>query len=44
MSFRNNIKKSAFTLAEIVIALFIVAILALVTLPVINRQLEKTDE
>lgn len=44
MSFKNNIKKSAFTLAEIVIALFIVAILAFVTLPIINRQLEKSDE
>jgi len=36
--------KSGFTLVEIIIALFIVAILTLLTLPLINRRLEKTDE
>ena len=44
MGLKNYLKKSAFTLAEVVIALFIIGILAMITLPVINRQLEKTDE
>ncbi|MCM1338258.1 MAG: prepilin-type N-terminal cleavage/methylation domain-containing protein [Muribaculaceae bacterium] len=44
MKFKDYIKKSAFTLAEILIALFIIAIIAMITLPVINRQLDKTDE
>lgn len=44
MNYKNIKKKLAFTLVEIVIALFIVAILAMLTLPVINRQLDKSDE
>ena len=44
MKYKNNIKKLAFTLSEIVIALAIVCILTIVTLPIINKQLDKTDE
>lgn len=44
MNFKGMMKKSGFTLMEIVIALFIVAILVLITVPVINKQLEKSEE
>lgn len=37
-------KKSGFTLMEIALAILIVAILALLCVPVIHRQLTKTDE
>ncbi len=44
MDFKKRMKNLGFSLMEILIAIFIVAILALVTIPVINKQLEKTDE
>ena len=37
-------KKTGFSLTEVAIALLIVAVLAAVTIPIIGRQLEKTDE
>ena len=43
MNLKRN-KNFGFTLMEIMISLAIVAILVLVTLPVINKQLEKADE
>lgn len=43
MNFRNS-KKFGFTLMEIVIAVFIVALLTILTVPIITRQLEKADE
>ena len=44
MNFRNRVKHSGFSLMEILIAIFIVAILAMATMPVINRQLNKAEE
>lgn len=44
MNFKNKCKKLGFSLMEILIAIFIVAILTIVTLPVINKQLNKTNE
>ena len=44
MDFKNRMKKMGFSLMEILIAIFIVAILAMVTVPIINRQMEKTEE
>ena len=40
----NNGKKRGFTLAEIVIALFIVAIIGMLVAPIISRQISKSDE
>ena len=37
-------KRFGFTLMEILLAVFIVVILAMATMPVINKQLEKADE
>ena len=37
MDFKNRMKKMGFSLMEILIAIFIVAILAMVTVPIINR-------
>ena len=42
--FRNNNKKSGFTLMEIALAVLIVAILAMLTVPMVQRQLSKSDE
>lgn len=44
MNFKSRFKKYGFSLMEILIAIFIVAILALATMPVINKQISKTDE
>lgn len=44
MNFKKGFKKSGFSLMEILIAIFIVAILALVTLPVVNKQINRTKE
>lgn len=44
MNYRNRFKKNGFSLMEILIAVFIVAILSVVTIPVINKQLSKTNE
>lgn len=44
MNFKNRFKKLGFSLMEILIAVFIVAILALVTMPVFNKQINKADE
>ncbi len=44
MDFKNKFKRSGFTLMEIVIAVFIVAILVAVTIPIIKKQLDKADE
>ena len=43
MNFKNK-KKFGFTLMEIVIAVFIVALLTFLTVPIITRQLEKSEE
>lgn len=42
--FKNNKKKPAFTLMEIALAVLIVAILAMLTVPMIQRQMSKSDE
>lgn len=42
--FRKNNKKSGFTLMEIALAVLIVAILAMLTVPMVQRQLSKSDE
>ena len=42
--FKNNKKKSAFTLMEIALAVLIVAILAMLTVPMVQRQMSKSDE
>lgn len=44
MDFKKRVKKIGFSLMEILIAVFIVAILALVTAPIINKQMEKSEE
>ena len=44
MKFNSSKKRNGFTLMEIVIAVFIVAILAALTVPIVNRQLAKADE
>ena len=44
MNLKNRFKKFGFSLMEILIAVFIVAILALVTMPVFNKQINKTNE
>lgn len=41
---KKNMDRLGFSLMEIVLALAIVGILAMITLPVINRQLSKADE
>jgi len=40
----DKYKKQGFTLMEILIALFIVAILLMITVPIVSRQLSKADE
>ena len=42
--FRKNNKKSGFTLMEIALAVLIVAILAMLTVPMVQRQLSKSDD
>lgn len=44
MGFKNRIKKMGFSLMEILIAIFIVAIIAMVSVPIINKQMEKSEE
>lgn len=44
MDLKKHMKKMGFSLMEILIAIFIVAILAMVTVPIINKQMEKTEE
>ena len=44
MKLVKNIKKSAFTLMEISITLLIISILVLLTIPIINKQMQKSDE
>lgn len=44
MNFKNQVKKFGFSLMEILIAVFIVAILALLTKPIIDKQINRTDE
>ncbi len=44
MSFKEQFKRSGFSLMEIVLAIAIIGILLLITIPVINRQLDKADE
>lgn len=44
MRLKEQIKKLGFSLMEIVLALAIIGILLLVTIPVINKQLEKAEE
>ena len=44
MDLKNKKKKSGFTLMEIAIAVFIVAILVAITVPIVKRQMSKVDE
>lgn len=44
MKLKEQVKKLGFSLMEIVLAIAIVGILLLITIPVINRQLDKADE
>lgn len=44
MIFKNPLKRIGFSMMEVLLAVFIVGILAMVTIPIINRQLEKSDE
>lgn len=39
-----NIKKSAFTLMEIAIVILIISILVMLTIPIVNKQMQKSDE
>lgn len=44
MIFKSPFKRIGFTMMEVLLAVFIVGILAAVTIPIISRQLEKSDE
>ncbi len=44
MLFKKYSKKSGFSLTEIVIALFIVAILTMLTVPIVRNQMAKADD
>lgn len=44
MDFNSKNKKFGFTLMEVLIAVFIVAILTMITVPIVTRQLEKSEE
>ena len=44
MIFKNPLKRIGFTMMEVLLAVFIVGILAAVTIPIVSRQLEKSDE
>ena len=44
MKIKTNLKKFGFSLMELTLAVLIVAILVVITLPIINRQLEKSEE
>jgi len=44
MLFKKYSKKSGFSLTEIVIALFIVAILIMLTVPIVRNQIAKSDD
>lgn len=44
MNIKSKLKRSGFSLMELTLAVLIVAILIVITVPIINRQLEKSEE